>query len=63
MCALHLDIPGITFDERMLLADQLAATGDVMRAAIEFEILALEADSDVETRLRTRARALRAGMN
>ena len=49
----------------MQLADQLAATDNVMRAAIEFDRLALEADSDsdVETRLRTRARALRAGMN
>jgi regulator of sirC expression with transglutaminase-like and TPR domain len=63
MCALHLDIPGITFDERMQLADQLAATGDVKRAAIELDRLALEADSEVAARLETRARALRAGMN
>ena len=33
MCGLHLDIPGITAEERTQLADQLAATGDVMRAA------------------------------
>jgi regulator of sirC expression with transglutaminase-like and TPR domain len=63
MCALHLDIPGIAFDERVQLADQLAATGDVMRAAGEFDRLAVEADAEVATRLETRARALRAGMN
>ena len=63
MCGLHLDIPGITAEERMQLADQLAATGDVMRAAREFDRLADEADADVATRLRTRVRALRAGMN
>ena len=33
MCELHLAIPGITFHEQLELADQLAATGDVMRAA------------------------------
>lgn len=63
MCGLHLDIPGITFDERMQLADQLAATGDAMRAANEFDRLATEADAEAATRLRTRVRALRAGMN
>ena len=63
MCGLHLDIPGITFEERMLLADQLAATGDVMRAANVFDRLAEEADDEAATRLRTRVRALRAGMN
>ena len=63
MCGLHLEIPGITAEERMLLAEQLAATGDVMRAAREFDRLAEEADADVAQRLRTRVRALRAGMN
>lgn len=63
MCALHLDIPGITNDERMQLADQLAATGDVMRAASELDRLAEKAEADVAKRLRTRVRALRAGMN
>jgi len=63
MCGLHLDIPGITVDERMQLAEQLAATGDVMRAAREFDRLAGEGDADVAKRLRTRVRALRAGMN
>jgi len=63
MCGLHLEIPGITAEERMLLAEQLAATGDVMGAAREFDRLAEEADADVAERLRTRVRALRAGMN
>jgi hypothetical protein len=63
MCGLHLDIPGITFEERMLLADQLAATGDVMRAANVFDRLAEEADAETAARLRTRVRGLRAGMN
>jgi hypothetical protein len=66
MCGLHLDIPGITPEERMLLADQLAATGDVMRAARELDGVADEAgeaDADLAKLLRTRARALRAGMN
>ena len=47
MCRLHLDIPGLTFDERLHLAEQLAATGDVMRAAAVFDLLAAEADTDV----------------
>jgi regulator of sirC expression with transglutaminase-like and TPR domain len=63
MCGLHLDIPGTSAEERLQLADQLAATGDVMRAALELERLADEADADVAQRLRTRVRALRAGMN
>ncbi|MDQ1468212.1 MAG: hypothetical protein QOH10_2627 [Actinomycetota bacterium] len=63
MCGLHLDIPGITAEERMQLADQLAATGDVMRAARELDRLADEADGDTAQRLRTRVRAFRAGMN
>jgi len=63
MCGLHLDIPGIALEERMLLAEQLAATGDVMRAAREFDRLAGEGEGEVAERLRTRVRALRAGMN
>jgi hypothetical protein len=63
MCGLHLEIPGITADERMQLAEQLAVTGDVMRAAREFDRLAGEGDAEVAERLRTRVRALRAGMN
>ncbi len=63
MCGLHLDIPGIARDERMLLAEQLAATGDVMRAAHEFDRLAGEGEGELAERLRTRVRALRAGMN
>jgi regulator of sirC expression with transglutaminase-like and TPR domain len=63
MCGLHLDIPGLTFDERMRLAEQLAQTGDVMRAATVFDQLAEEADSAAATRLTARARAFRAGMN
>ena len=68
MCGLHLDIPGIASEERLLLADQLAAAGDTMRAARELDRLADEADrdladADLAKRLRTRVRALRAGMN
>jgi hypothetical protein len=63
MCGLHLDIPGIASAERVQLAEQLAATGDVMRAAREFDRLAGESAGDVAERLRTRVRALRAGMN
>jgi regulator of sirC expression with transglutaminase-like and TPR domain len=66
MCGLHLDIPGVTPEERVLLADQLAATGDVMRAAGELDRLAGDADpidADLAKRLRARVRALRAGMN
>jgi hypothetical protein len=66
MCGLHLDIPGVTPEERVLLADQLAATGDVMRAARELDRLADDADpidADLAERLRARVRALRAGMN
>jgi regulator of sirC expression with transglutaminase-like and TPR domain len=66
MCGLHLDIPGIATEERIQLADQLAATGDVMRAAREFDALADEAeatDADGAKRLRMRVRSLRAGMN
>jgi regulator of sirC expression with transglutaminase-like and TPR domain len=63
MCGLHLDIPGITFEERMHLADQLAATGDVMRAATVFAALATEADEETAARLDNRVRSLRAGMN
>ena len=47
----------------MHLADQLAATGDVMRAASVFEQLAAEAAASASPRLTARARALRAGMN
>jgi Transglutaminase-like superfamily len=63
MCGLHLDIPGLTFDERLRLAEQLAATGAVMRAAAVFDQLAAAADADVATRLSARARTFRAGMN
>lgn len=73
MCGLHLAIPGITFQEQVSLADQLAATGDVMRAAREFDVLAVRVDAeglegagagqDVAAKLRTRARALRARLN
>ena len=72
MCELHLAIPGIAFQEQIELADQLAATGDVMRAAHVFEALAdgpstrrprrTRADTTPE-RLRMRARALRARLN
>ncbi len=77
MCELHLAIPGLGFQEQLELADQLAATGDVVHAAAVFDQLAdriesegndagaTEADSSAEaaTRLRTRARSLRARMN
>jgi len=73
MCTLHLSIPGITFREQLELADQLAATGDVMRAAKEFDLLAERADAgatdisdageDTAAKLRTRARSLRARLN
>jgi regulator of sirC expression with transglutaminase-like and TPR domain len=65
MCELHLAIPGIAFAEQYELADQLARTGDVMRAAVVFEALAdhADADGDAADKLRTRARALRARLN
>ena len=63
MCALHLEIPGVPFDERVQLADQLATTGDAMRAASVFEQLALAVTGDASARHAARARALRAGMN
>ena len=63
MCSLHLEIPGVPLEERVQLADQLAATGDVMRAAAVFEQLAGEASANVSPRFTARARALRAGMN
>jgi regulator of sirC expression with transglutaminase-like and TPR domain len=69
MCELHLAIPGISYQEQWELADQLARTGDIMRAAAEYDLLAdrieSSADDSEETaaRLRTRARALRARLN
>jgi hypothetical protein len=69
MCELHLAIPGISFQEQWELADQLARTGDMMRAAAEYELLAdrIEAGGedpdDASSRLRSRARALRARLN
>jgi regulator of sirC expression with transglutaminase-like and TPR domain len=69
MCELHLAIPGLSFPEQWELADQLAQTGDVMRAAAEYELLAdrieTTADDADETasQLRARARALRARLN
>lgn len=65
MCELHLEIPGLAFQERWDLADRLAATGDVVRAATVFDELAnsAEAETDAAERLRTRARSLRARMN
>ena len=65
MCELHLEIPGLAFQERWDLADRLAATGDVVRAATVFEELAArtEVETDAAERLRTRARSLRARMN
>jgi len=73
MCELHLAIPGITFQEQWQLADQLAATGDIMRAALVFDRLADRLDAhgpgtddiadDAATRLRARARSLRARLN
>jgi hypothetical protein len=69
MCELHLAIPGISFHEQWELADQLARTGDMMRAATEYDRLAdrIEAggtDPDgAADQLRTRARSLRARLN
>ena len=69
MCELHLAIPGISYQEQWELADQLARTGDVMRAADEYEQLATRIEStaddpeDTVDRLRARARALRARLN
>jgi hypothetical protein len=72
MCELHLAIPGIAFQEQLELADQLARTGDVVRAAAVFEGLADRAESnqaepeaagETAAQLRTRARALRARLN
>jgi len=66
MCDLHLSIPGIAFQEQYELADQLARAGDPVRAASVFEGLADRAeatDDDAATKLRTRARALRARLN
>ena len=66
MCELHLAIPGISFQEQWELADQLARTGDMMRAASEYDRLAERIEStgsdpdDAADRLRTRARSLRA---
>ena len=69
MCDLHLAIPGIAFHEQFELADQLARTGDVVRAAAVFDRLADRAEAsrdepdDAAAKLRTRARALRARLN
>ena len=72
MCELHLAIPGVTFHEQLELADQLAATGDVMRAAVgvrparrsgRVRRSEAAAGDDTAARLRTRARALRARLN
>ena len=69
MCELHLAIPGISFQEQWELADQLARTGDMMRAAAEYDRLAERIEStgedpdDAAERLRTRARSLRARLN
>jgi len=72
MCELHLAIPGISFQEQLELADQLARTGDVVRAAAVFDDLADRAASDparseveegTAAKLRTRARGLRARLN
>jgi hypothetical protein len=72
MCELHLAIPGISFQEQLELADQLARTGDVVRAATVFDGLADRAESDLAesevadgtaAKLRTRARGLRARLN
>jgi len=69
MCELHLAIPGISYQEQWELADQLARTGDIMRAADEYEQLASRIEStaddpeDTAERLRARARALRARLN
>jgi hypothetical protein len=72
MCELHLAIPGTSFREQLELADQLARTGDVVRAAVVFDGLADRAESDpaeaaaadtAAAKLRTRARGLRARLN
>lgn len=69
MCELHLAIPGISYEEQWELADQLARTGDIMRAAAEYDLLASRIESDTDepeesvARLRARARALRARLN
>jgi regulator of sirC expression with transglutaminase-like and TPR domain len=69
MCELHLAIPGISYEEQWELADQLARTGDSMRAAEEYDQLASRIEStagapgDTVERLRARARALRARLN
>jgi len=78
MCELHLSIPGISFQEQWELADQLARTGDMMRAASEYDLLADRIEEgrvetttaegpgdtdDAASRLRARARALRARLN
>jgi regulator of sirC expression with transglutaminase-like and TPR domain len=76
MCELHLAIPGLSFPEQWELADQLARTGDIMRAAAEYELIAErveagrdgdgpgETDADeAASQLRARARALRARLN
>jgi regulator of sirC expression with transglutaminase-like and TPR domain len=72
MCELHLAIPGIAFQEQIELADQLARTGDLMRAARVYEALADRSEhasfppNETDTtpdRLRMRARALRARLN
>jgi len=75
MCELHLAIPGLSYPEQWELADQLARTGDIVRAAEEYDRLAgrIEASAgdagdpgdldDTVARLRARARALRARLN
>jgi hypothetical protein len=71
MCELHLAIPGVALPEQLELADHLARTGDVVRAAAVFEALAervesgrvAPGDGDTAAKLRTRARALRARLN
>jgi regulator of sirC expression with transglutaminase-like and TPR domain len=69
MCELHLAIPGISYEEQWELADQLALTGDIMRAAAEYDLLATRIESnaddpeDTVARLQARARALRARLN
>jgi len=69
MCELHLAIPGISYQEQWELADQLARTGDIMRAAAEYDLLASRIESSADdpeetvTRLRARARSLRARLN
>jgi regulator of sirC expression with transglutaminase-like and TPR domain len=69
MCELHLAIPGISYQEQWELADQLSRTGDMMRAAAEYDLLASRIEASAEdseetvARLRARARALRARLN